>query len=263
MTDSPSEFASALAEIAHQAGRLILGFFRTGAAVRRKSDDSPVTAADEQAELLILERLSALAPNLPVIAEERMERSGAVDPGRRFFLVDPLDGTEEFVNGRDEFTVNIALIENGFAVCGALIAPAKNRAFVGEKGKGAYELVASPERALDFQQARSIRARKTPAEGLTVLVSRTHQVEESKTYEGHGIARALPVASSLKFGILAAGEGDLYPRHGPTSEWDTAAGQAILEAAGGSMKTIDGSVFRYGKVEAGFRNPGFIARGLL
>ncbi len=261
MTDFPSEFASALAAIAHEAGRLILGHFKRGGPVRRKSDNSPVTAADEEAEALILDRLSALASGLPVIAEERVERSGAAVPGRRFFLVDPLDGTEEFVHGRDEFTVNIALIEDGFAVCGALIAPAKHRAFIGEKGKGACELPAPPANRLDFRQARSIHVRKVPAEGMTILVSRTHRGGEASACSGPGIARVLPMASSLKFSVLAAGEADLYPRHGPTMEWDTAAGQAILEAAGGYMETSDRDVFRYGKTETGFRNPGFIARG--
>ena len=176
-------------------------------------------------------------------------------------LVDPLDGTEEFVKRGDEFTVNIALIQDGFAVCGALIAPAKNRAFAGEKDKGAWELAAPANCALDFRAARPIRARKAPAEGLTVLVSRTHRRTENQIYDGRQIAQLLPMASSLKFGLLAAGEADLYPRIGPTMEWDTAAGQAILEAAGGCMQTAGGDVFRYGKFTAGFRNPGFIARG--
>jgi 3'(2'), 5'-bisphosphate nucleotidase len=261
VTDLPSDFASALAGIAHEAGRLILQYFERGTCVRHKSDDSPVTAADEQAELLILDRLAVLAPEVPVIAEEQMARSAASAPGLRFFLVDPLDGTEEFVNNRDEFTVNIALIENGVAVCGALIVPAKHRAFIGEKDGGAYELFAGPERPLDFHRASSIRVRKPPAEGSTVVVSRTHCVAEAQLCAGPGIATVVPVASSLKFALLAAGEADFYPRHGPTMEWDTAAGQALLEAAGGSMTTIDGGLFRYGKTDADFRNPGFIARG--
>jgi 3'(2'), 5'-bisphosphate nucleotidase len=259
MEDVPSPFACALAEIAHEAGQLILGEFRRNGGVWRKSDNSPVTDADEQAEALIIARLVALSPQVPVIAEEQMARSGIATPGRRFFLVDPLDGTEEFVMRRDEFTVNIAVIEDGMAVCGVLLAPIRHRAFVGEKGKGAHELIAPPSGALDFHTAKRIHVRSPPRDGMTVLVSRTHRTGESEFYGDEKVASVLPVASSLKFGVLAAGEADLYPRQGPTMEWDTAAGQAVLEAAGGMMRGLDGGIFGYGK--PGFRNPGFVARG--
>jgi len=257
MTDLPSEFVAALAEIAHEAGRVLLRHFRGATETRYKSDGSPVTAADEEAEALILARLAVLAPNVPVIAEEQMARQARISAGACFFLVDPLDGTEEFVRGREEFTVNIALIDSGSAVCGVLIAPAQKRAFAGERARGAFELPASDD-GLDIKGARRIYARKLPEQGPTVLVSRTHAHGEAQAF-GTQRAQIMAVASSLKFGVLAAGEADLYPRRGPTMEWDTAAGQAVLEAAGGRVETETGEIFRYGK--PGFRNPGFIARG--
>ena len=288
MSDSPSTFAAALFEIAQDAAKLVMEYFGKSTQVRRKTDESPVTAADEAAEALILSRLNVLAPDVPVIAEEQMARKagqvpGAVPaevvagsaqktrqlvksgadlrfekiancPGARFFLVDPLDGTADFIRGGDEFTVNIALIDGGVAVCGALLAPARRRAFVGEKGKGAWEIA---EGGRGF---RSIRARSRPAGGVTVLVSRNHPAGEAEMYADETVARVQPMSSSLKFAILAAGEADLYPRLGPTMEWDTAAGQAILEAAGGRMLTPSGQIFGYGK--PCFTNGAFIARGL-
>jgi 3'(2'), 5'-bisphosphate nucleotidase len=259
MTDLPSDFVSALAEIAQEAGRVLLRHFRRGTEARIKSDGSPVTAADEEAEALILARLAVLQPNVPVIAEEQMARQSQVSAGARFFLVDPLDGTEEFVRGREEFTVNIALIDSGNPVCGALIAPAQNRAFAGERGKGAFEIPISGS-ALNLKAARGLYARKIPEHGPTILVSRTHAHDEAQAFAIKG-GNIIAVASSLKFGVLAAGEADLYPRRGPTMEWDTAAGQAVLEAAGGRVETESGAMFRYGK--PGFRNPGFIARGAI
>lgn len=254
MSDLPSTLATALADIAHDAARLVMQHFGKAMRVRRKSDASPVTAADEAAEALILSRLRVLAPDVPVIAEEQMAKQADHAPGPRFFLVDPLDGTADFIRGGDEFTVNIALIDNGVAVCGALLAPARHRAFVGEKGKGAWEI------AEGGGARRPIRARQAPAEGMTVLVSRNHPTDEAQLYAGETVARVQPMSSSLKFAILAAAEADLYPRLGPTMEWDTAAGQAILEAAGGRMLSASGQMFGYGK--PGFRNGGFIARGL-
>lgn len=254
MSELPSVFATALAEIAQDAAKLLLQYSGKATRVRRKSDASPVTAADEAAEALILSRLNVLAPDVPAIAEEWMARQAVDAPGRRFFLVDPLDGTEDFIKGGEEFTVNIALIDNGNPVCGALTAPAKHRAFVGEKGKGAWEISRAGG------AVRTIRARRRPADGMTVLVSRNHGTSEAQLYAGEAVARVQPMSSSLKFAILAAGEADLYPRLGPTMEWDTAAGQAILEAAGGQVLSPSGEMFHYGK--PGFRNDGFIARGL-
>ena len=254
MSDSPSTFAAALAEIAEDAAKLVMEHFGSITEVRRKSDASPVTAVDEAAEALIITRLSALAPDIPVIAEEQMAKKAGEAPGPRFFLVDPLDGTADFIRGGDEFTINIALIDRGVAACGALMAPARGRSFVGERGKGAWEILGAS------RGFRPIQARPRPSEGMTVLVSRNHPAGEAQLYAGETVARIQPMSSSLKFAILAAGEADLYPRLGPTMEWDTAAGQAILEAAGGRMLSTSGHSFGYGK--PGFRNGGFIARGL-
>jgi 3'(2'), 5'-bisphosphate nucleotidase len=259
MPDPSLAFACALLEIAHDAGRLLLRHFAGDAVARRKADGSLVTAADEQAEKLITERLMALTPGIAVIAEEQVASHGASSPGGRFYLVDPLDGTDEFIQGRDEFTVNIALIEHGNSVCGVLIAPAKQRGFAGAKGAGAFELAAPADAPLDFRDLKTIAVR-TPPTRPTILVSRSHRGQELELYAPVQ-GEIAPMSSSLKFGIVAAGEADLYPRTGVTMEWDTAAGQAVLEAAGGSVQTLDGGPLRYGKFGSELRNPGFIARG--
>jgi len=263
MTASLSSFGADLAAIAYDAGRLILKHYAQGAAVRRKADESPVTAADEEAEALILARLAQLAPGVPVIAEEEVAAGRVPELGQRFFLVDPLDGTKEFLNRNDEFTVNIALIEDGKPICGVVLAPAKGRAFVGEGESGAFEIPAPGDGALYLRAARRIAARKAPAGGLIAIASRTHRDTMIDEYLArYPVAEVIAAGSSLKFALVAAGEADLYPCHGMTMEWDTAAGQAVLESAGGSVKTLDGAVLRYGKVEQGFANPHFIARGL-
>lgn len=262
-----SPFAAELAQIAQDAGRLILKHYARGAEsgieAAIKDDASPVTAADIEAEALIEAALARLAPDIPVIGEEAMAAGATPAMGPRFFLVDPLDGTKEFLKRNGEFTVNIALIENGTAICGVVLAPAKGRAFVGEAGHGAFELAAPEDLPLDPAQAQAIRARAAPAEGLVVIASRTHRDAKTDEYlAAYRVAHLLAAGSSLKFCLLATGEADLYPRHGPTMEWDTAAGQAVLEAAGGAVTTFDGAQLLYGKRGAGFRNPHFVARGL-
>jgi 3'(2'), 5'-bisphosphate nucleotidase len=263
MTAPMSNFAAKLAEIAHEAGRIILKHYAQHAQPRVKADASPVTAADEEAEALILKRLAALAPGLPIVAEEEVAAGRLPKVGARFFLVDPLDGTKEFLKRNGEFTVNIALVEDGRAICGVVLAPAKGRAFVGDGPGGAFELAAPEDLALDASQARRIHARKAPQGGLVVIASRTHRDTKTEEYlAAYRVAELVAAGSSLKFCLLAAGEADLYPRHGRTMEWDTAAGQAVLEAAGGSVKTLDGARLMYGKVDKGFANPYFVARGV-
>ena len=263
MTSSLSPFAAQLAAIAHEAGRLILKHYAAGTEARAKTDDSPVTAADEEAEALILARLAKLAPGVPVVAEEEMAAGRLPRLGSRFFLVDPLDGTKEFLKRNGEFTVNIALIENGKAVCGVVLAPAKGRAFIGDGGNGAFELAAPEYGALDPRGAKPIRARAAPKDGLIAIASRTHRDTKTEEYlAAYRVADLLAAGSSLKFCLVAAGEADLYPRHGRTMEWDTAAGQAVLEAAGGSVKTLEGAPLLYGKIDEGFANPYFVARGV-
>ena len=238
---------------AHEAGAAILEIYRQDFAVRHKTDESPVTRADERAEAIIERRLAAAAPDIPVIAEEACAAQGlprVVPP--RFWLVDPLDGTKEFIRRNGEFTVNIALVEGDRAVLGVVHAPSQSVT---------YAAAGSATRQRGSAAPQAIMARPVPPRGAIVVHSRSHVDEQQ-------LARyiaTLPDAerrlsgSALKFCLLAAGEADLYPRFGTTAEWDTAAGQAILEAAGGTVTTLDGAPLRYGK--PGFCNPDFIARG--
>jgi len=259
-----SPFAGELGRIAHDAGRLILKHYATVSEVRTKADASPVTKADEEAEALILERLAKLAPGVPIIAEESVARGLVPETGPRFFLVDPLDGTKEFLQKNGEFTVNIALIDNGRPVAGVVIAPAKARAFIGDGANGAFELAAPEDLPLEIAAAQPIRARKPPPDGLVAVVSRTHRDTKTEHYlAAYRISNMVAAGSSLKFCLVATGEADLYPRHGTTMEWDTAAGQAVLEAAGGSVTTLEGEPLTYGKRARSFGNPHFIARGAI
>jgi len=264
MTAKPSHGLTALAGIAWQAGEIILGHYADDAIqARRKADQSPVTAADEDAEAFILARLAEIAPGVPVIAEEETAAGRVQQIADHFFLVDPLDGTKEFLNRNGEFTVNIAEITGGVPVRGVVFAPAKERLFMGELETGAYELATKPGVAPDFSQARAIKACKPGADGLIAVASRSHRDAKTEEYlAAYPVKDFVAAGSSLKFCLVAAGEADIYPRHGRTMEWDTAAGHAVLAAAGGSVTTIDGKPFVYGKVDEKFANPYFVARGL-
>ncbi|HUO97473.1 MAG TPA: 3'(2'),5'-bisphosphate nucleotidase CysQ [Rhizomicrobium sp.] len=265
MTDNHAHSASpmlrALARIAYDAGAIVLAHYTEEITATRKEDASPVTAADVEAERFILKRLAQLAPDVPIVAEEQVAAGRVPKVGKRFFLVDPLDGTKEFLSRNGEFTVNIAEIVEGKPVRGVVYAPAKDRLFFGETLTGAFDSFAPPGGAPEFGEARPVSARMPAKDGLVVAVSRSHK--DSKTDE---YLAALPVkkfvtaGSSLKFCLIAAGEADLYPRTGKTMEWDTAAGHAVLAAAGGSVTTLDGKPFVYGKPE--FANPFFVAKGL-
>jgi 3'(2'), 5'-bisphosphate nucleotidase len=262
MTQTLSPFAAEMVRIAHEAGRIILKHYANGTKARIKSDSSPVTAADEEAEAHIEAALGRLSPETPIVAEEAMAKGRKPILGERFFLVDPLDGTKEFLKRNGEFTVNIALIEKTRPVCGVVLAPAQGRAFAGETGRGAFELAAPETEPLHVEKARVLQARRAPENGLIAIASRTHRDTKTDEYlAAYRIASLLAAGSSLKFCLVAAGEADLYPRHGTTMEWDTAAGQAVLEAAGGSVTTLDGAPLRYGKIAEHFRNPYFVARG--
>jgi 3'(2'), 5'-bisphosphate nucleotidase len=238
-------------EVARAAGEELLAVYGLECAVRTKEDGSPVTDADDRAQELICARLQELAPGVPIVAEESAERPSAAPPSR-FWLVDPLDGTKEFLNRNGEFTVNIALVEGGRPVLGVVVAPALEQVFA-----------AGPEGAVveDAAGRRALSARNTPPEGATVVSSRSHGDPEELTrcLVGHKIAASITAGSSLKFCLIAAGEADLYPRFGRTMEWDTAAGDAILRIAGGTVTDLEGHRLRYGK--PGFENPHFIARG--
>ena len=268
MSANLSKEALALADIAWRAGEIVLRHYAHETIdSRKKEDHSPVTAADEEAERFILGELRRIAPDASVIAEEEMARGGAHAPAKaeiahRFFLVDPLDGTKEFLNRNGEFTVNIAEVEGGKPVRGVVYAPAKQRLFIGDGAHGAFEIATRPGAPPDFSTARRIVARRPAPGGLVAVASRSHRDTKTDEYLAHYPVKDFVTAgSSLKFCLVAAGEADIYPRHGQTMEWDTAAGQAVLEAAGGSVKTLDGRPFVYGKVDEAFRNPFFVARG--
>jgi 3'(2'), 5'-bisphosphate nucleotidase len=243
-----------LAQIAVRAGAVVMRHYQAGCDARLKDDRSPVTDADEETEALILKELAAAFPQIPVVAEEEVAAGRIAAVGTRFFLVDPLDGTREFLNRNGEFTVNIAEIADGLPVCGMVYAPAIGRLFAGEAGAGAFELSA------DLKDVRPIAARAAPNGGLVAVGSRSHGDAKTEEYLKQFDVREFKSAgSSLKFCLVAAGEADLYPRAGRTMEWDTAAGHAVLAAAGGSVTRWDGTPLLYGK--PGFENPAFVARG--
>jgi 3'(2'), 5'-bisphosphate nucleotidase len=245
---------------AQRAGGAIMAVYATDFAVRDKTDASPVTVADEAAEKIILADLAAIAPEVPVVAEEAVSAGLVPVIADRFFLVDPLDGTREFVSRRDEFTVNIALIEDGEPVLGVVFAPARREIYWGDVRAGkAGHIDADPDGTMP-SMGNAIAARVPPARGLTAVASRSHRTPETDAFlANYPIAEFRSIGSSLKFCLVAAGEADIYPRLGTTMEWDTAAGHAVLVAAGGSVTGLSGEPFRYGK--PGFRNGNFVARG--
>lgn len=245
------------------AGVEILRIYATDFAVTDKSDTSPVTEADQRAEAIILEHLKCLAPDIPVVAEEEAAAGRVPETAKRFFLVDPLDGTKEFISRNGEFTVNIALIENGEPVRGAVYAPALGKIYWGARGEGAFMADVTDRQ---FGPARPIRVRPAPADGLSAVGSRSHGGEETQAYlKAFTINDFVAAGSSLKLCLLAEGKADIYPRIGRTMEWDIAAGDAILRAAGGRVETLDGQSLRYGKRNQGndsdFANPHFVAFG--
>jgi 3'(2'), 5'-bisphosphate nucleotidase len=256
----PDEAAALLPELTLLAAQASAAIRRCAAAPpRRKADGSPVTEADEAAEAVILEGLDRLLPGVPVIAEERLGREGAPRLDGTFVLVDPLDGTKEFIAGRADYTVNIALIARAAPVCGVVAAPAQDLLWRGVIGRGAERVVLGNR---GVGPSEPIRVRHWPSSGAVALVSRSHR--DSAT---EALLRKLPPAtaqscgSSLKFCRVAEGSADVYPRLGPTSEWDIAAGHAVLAAAGGLVTAPDGRPLAYGRVQERFVVPGFIAWG--
>ncbi len=264
MTDSPnarSVLLEAMVAAALEAGRVAHEIYIAGFEVQRKADHSPVTQADHAAEAIILERLRVAAPHVPIVAEEEVAAGRQPEIGRQFFLVDPLDGTKEFVQRIGDFTVNIALIRAGVPVMGVVYAPVTSGLFIGNVEDGWAQRSHQPTDAKAPMAVRTpIRVRAAPKHGLTVVVSRSHATPETETYLAqYSVAERVSVGSSLKFCQVAAGEADLYPRLGPTMEWDTAAGQAVLVAAGGTVLAPGGAPLEYGK--PGLRNSHFIAGG--
>lgn len=257
LTDA-DRLARLFGEIAIRAGHAIMRCRDAANAPQYKSDGSPVTAADLAADEVIRRELAQYLPGIVAITEESCTAATTAH-AERFILVDPLDGTREFIKGSTEFTVNIALIEHGTPVAGTVHAPALGLLYVG--GKSAYRArlaSADPDRLSNEMQPISVRP--APPEGWRVVVSRSHLDPATKEWIGrHRIAEHRPAGSSLKFCLVAEGEADVYPRLGPTMEWDTAAGHAVLTAAGGSVMDLAGRPMQYGKPD--FRNGSFIAWG--
>ena len=268
MTAQPDfDFAGAaavLTDAAARAGAAIMAHYHEGPEVKLKDDLSPVTRADHDAEAILLAALEQLAPDVPVVSEEA-SCGKEFHLGARFFLVDPLDGTKEFIQKRSDFTVNIALIEHGRPRFGLVYAPARSLLAVTLAKDQAVEAELAPnESGADLAElaCRPLRVRAPAPEGFVAVVSHSHLDADTEAFLAKlKIAKRSSAGSSLKFLLVARGEADVYPRFGPTMEWDIAAGQAVLEAAGGIVVTGDGKPFRYGKVETGLRNPSFVAWG--
>jgi 3'(2'), 5'-bisphosphate nucleotidase len=244
-----------IAGLAQEAGAAILGVRRRGFDVVRKEDRSPVTAADHAAEAIIVAGLRRATPGIPVIAEEEVAAGRVTEPATEFWLVDPLDGTREFAAGNDEFAVNIGLVRDGRPALGVVAIPAAGELFGGIVGRGAWKRVGEAQAA--------ISARPPPDEGLTVLASRYHgsSTRLDDFLRDKPVAKLVNFGSSVKFCRLAEGVADLYPRFGRTMEWDTCAPQAVLEAAGGTVRTLEGAELRYGK--PAWENPHFVCTGRL
>ncbi|MEP6355809.1 MAG: 3'(2'),5'-bisphosphate nucleotidase CysQ [Hyphomicrobiales bacterium] len=245
-------------ELALKAGERIMKIYQTDFEIETKGDQSPVTKADIEAEAIILKGLRAAFPKLPIVAEEEAAAGNIPDIGDHFVLVDPLDGTREFTSRNGAFTVNIALISAGIPVIGVVHAPALKRTFGGVVADKAFELIEGT--------STPIGVRKADPDNIVAVASRSHRNEKTDTFlTNSNVKDTVSIGSSLKFCLLAAGEADIYPRFGRTMEWDTAAGHAILSAAGGSVINEDGTPFVYGKRnqshDADFANPSFIARG--
>nr|WP_156614547.1 3'(2'),5'-bisphosphate nucleotidase CysQ [Agrobacterium vitis] len=245
------------------AGRDIMDVFQNGPTVRTKSDASPVTEADERAEAIILAALAAQFPAIPVVAEEAVAAGNIPQTrGQPFILVDPLDGTKEFIRKSSDFTVNIALIEAGVPVIGIVYAPARGEAYIGDRN-GALKIEIDANFQLVSRQSISVRI---PSAKMIAVASRSHSGPETEEFlVTHAITDTRSVGSSLKFCLVAEGVADVYPRFGRTMEWDTAAGDAVLRAAGGMTVGPDGAPLLYGKRDqlndSDFANPSFIAWG--
>lgn len=257
--------AEALLRPVLDAGAVEMRYYREGVAVEAKSDSSPVTAADREAEAILLAGLAAVAPNVPVIAEEAVSEGRVPKTGRALFLVDPLDGTREFIHKRGEFTVNVALIVDGAPRFGIVYAPAIDELYVtlgANRCAFARVTPTAPVTCLADCGASTIVTRQPPRDGLAAVASRSHLTPETEAVLArYPVKDRRDAGSSLKFCLLARGAADLYPRLGPTMEWDIAAGHAVLLAAGGGVVDLEGQPLRYGKMAEGYRSRHFIAFG--
>lgn len=247
----PAENLREMLPVLRRAGAAAMEIYARGCDVREKADRTPVTEADLAVDRIVVPALEAMFPSVPVVSEERADSFEHAAGAHMFFLVDPIDGTREFIAQTGEFTINVALIEDGAPVAGIVHAPAAGRLFVGLGNGFAHEYCERGTR-------KPISVRACADRDLVAVASRSHLTARTETFlDEQGIADRVNAGSSLKFCLLAAGEADIYPRFGPTMEWDTAAGDAVLRAAGGMVLTPDGAPLAYGKPD--FRNPDFIA----
>ena len=254
-------FADQLEKTVRESGVAIMEVYESDFEVERKADNSPVTLADEKSEAIILKALAAIAPDIPVVAEEQCAAHGFPEfEGTTFWCVDALDGTKEFIHRRGDFTVNIGLIVNGTPALGLIYAPAKDVLYRGAVCPDTGAKSAIIER--DGKRS-DMTVRTVPSNGMTVVGSASHQVKDAMDdfLSRHDVHEMIAIGSSLKFCLVAEGKADIYPRFGPTCEWDIAAGHAILRAAGGNVKTFDGEDMTYKKEADNYVNGTFLAAG--
>ena len=257
-----SGFADRLETTVRKSGQMIMEVYSSDFDVETKADRSPVTAADEASEDIVLKDLKVLAPDIPFVAEEHVAAHGFPEfDGGTFWLIDALDGTKEFINKRGAFTVNVGLIVDGVPSLGVVYAPARDELFRGVVCPLTGERAASVVRK---GIRKDLSTRLVPDDGVIVVGSLSHQVKEpmEEFLARHTVKDMIAIGSSLKFCLVAEGKADLYPRFGPTSEWDIAAGHAVLRAAGGSVKTFDGEDMQYKKVKDKYINGTFLAAGI-
>lgn len=253
------DIMSAFCQMALDAGALIMQHYKNGVAEETKADKSPVTQADRDAEILLTQRLNTLLPDAQVIGEEACAEAVPQSLAPYFFLLDPLDGTRDFVAKRDNFTVNIGLIVDNAPVAGVIYAPVHEKLYFSGPDC-AYRLAIAPQGELDITKAEKLRTADIDPTGIKVIASRSHRDDKTEQLiSSLNVSDTIGAASSYKFCLVADGTADFYPRFGRTMEWDTAAGQAILEAAGGVVTDEDGNRFTYGKLARGLDNPSFIA----
>lgn len=260
MTTDLNEISLEFARICAKAALPIMEVYHSDFTPEQKADRSPVTQADRIAEEVILQALCQHFPGIAVIAEESFSDGHCPEVGDEFILVDPVDGTKEFINQNGEFTVNIGLIRNRQAVAGCVYAPALQRLYIG--GAKAYAGDLKPGQPVVISDMNEIRSFGPTKDVSIAVMSRSHRDAETQAFaEAHGITETISAGSSLKFCLVAEGKAHVYPRFGPTMEWDTAAGHAVLNAAGGRVTRPDESDFLYAKLEDNFRNGAFIAWG--
>lgn len=261
--DADRDLLEALLPVVLAAGRIEMKYFDSGVEVKTKADATPVTVADHEAEVVLVDGLNRIAPGVPVIAEESVAAGKVPETGGEFFLVDPLDGTRAFIARKPDFTINIGLVRDNQSVFGIIYAPALGKFFATRGLQDAVEADIAPEaqgKRLDDYTFRPLYARDPDPNALVAFASRSHAAQDTDAFlKRLPITETKKASSSLKFCLIARGEADLYARLGQTSEWDTAAGQAILTAAGGSVTTLDGAPLTYGKRADRYINPHFVA----